>query len=149
MPKISCSRGVLQAPLPPPLADALDGGGMKGTQLETLIKNTPKKIKNRTTASLIVVTTRLKRELSRMPVTSTAVRSKAINVASRLILRQNGPVTPPVMTLGKFMPILCKISLKYFDQPIETAEAPTRNSRIRSQPMIQAMNSPSEAYENV
>ena len=144
-----CNSGESQIDPPPALLATGAGGGIKGTQFAALMKNKPKMIKNRTTLILILVTTRLKRELKRMPVTRIAVKSKAINAAGRLKVKPNGPELPPVIVAGRFNPILCKISLKYFDQPIETADAPTRNSRIRSHPIIQAINSPSEAYEKV
>jgi hypothetical protein len=38
---------------------------------------------------------------------------------------------------------------RYDDQLLATTAAPTANSRIKSQPMTQAMNSPNVAYENV
>lgn len=37
----------------------------------------------------------------------------------------------------------------YDDQPTETVAAPTKYSRIRSQPMIHAANSPMDAYAYV
>ena len=76
------------------------GGGIKGTQFAALMKNKPKMIKNRTTLILILVTTRLKRELKRIPVTRIAVKSKAINAAGRLKVRPNGPELPPVIVAG-------------------------------------------------
>ena len=43
---------------------------------------------------------------------------------------------------GSVMPISERNAVKYPDHPTATVDAPKRYSRIRSQPMIQAMNSP-------
>ncbi len=122
-----------RSPRPPPAS------GINGDQLAVSTKKMPKQIKKITTASLIEVTVRLNAELSRMPMTSTTVRSNAIAAAGRF-------ATSPVIAGGRLTPNkLSRIRLKYCDHPTETVAAPTVNSRIKSHPMIQAKNSPIEA----
>jgi hypothetical protein len=88
---------------------------------------------------LIAVTVALNPELKRMPRTRITMRSNAIPAASKF-------TTSPVMAGGRLIPKkFCRIRLKYCDHPTETVAAPTVNSRIRSHPIIQAMNSPIEA----
>ncbi len=64
-------------------------------------------------------------------ITSTAPQSNEIGPNSTIGLRE--PITSP----------------RYSDQPLATTEDAKANSRMRSQPMIQATNSPNVAYENV
>src|ERR671916_630765 len=132
---------------PPPSVETLStappAGGTNGDQLAVFTKKIPKPIKKNTTASLIVVTVRLNPELRRMPITRITVRINAMAAAGRF-------TTSPVMAGGRLTPKkLSRIRLKYCDQPTETVAAPTVNSRIKSHPMIQAKNSPMEAYEKV
>jgi hypothetical protein len=47
---------------------------------------------------------------------------------------------------GTVMPKWLTSSRKYPDHPMATPMLPTAYSTIRSQPMIQATNSPSDAY---
>jgi hypothetical protein len=111
--------------------------------LAVFTKKIPNPIKNSTTASLIAVTVKLKPLLSRMPRTRITVRISAMAAAGRF-------TTSPVIAGGRLTPKkLSRMRLKYCDHPTETVAAPTVNSRIRSHPMIQAINSPIEAYEKV
>ena len=50
---------------------------------------------------------------------------------------------------GTFKPVICRMSWKFFDHPWATVMDATAYSRIRSQPMIQAIISPSVAYAYV
>ncbi len=47
---------------------------------------------------------------------------------------------------GKVIPMSCRKLTTYPDHPTATVAAPSAYSRMRSQPMIQATNSPSVAY---
>ena len=88
------------------------------------------------------------RALSRMPTQSTAVTASTMNTAGRL----NEPPSPGGLASesGSWKPNSESMrSLKYWPQPTATAATDTAYSRIRSQPMIQATNSPSVAYEYV
>src|SRR5215211_6015199 len=110
------------------------GGGMNGLQLEAVILTTPAPMNRATTASLMVTMTALKRELSLTPMIATAVRTSTIAPAVRL--------TEPSPEIDSGMG---KTEEKYLAQPTDTAAAPRANSSTRSQPMIQAISSPSEA----
>src|ERR1041385_5286632 len=50
---------------------------------------------------------------------------------------------------GRWMPKFWSRATKYEDHPAPTVDAPIAYSSTRSQPMIQAMNSPMVAYEYV
>src|SRR4029453_14590855 len=114
------------------------GGGMNGLQLAVLILTTPAPMNRATTARLMVPLTGLKRELSLTPMIATAVRMSTIAPAARL----TGP--SPEIDSG-----IGNTDEKYLAQPTDTAAAPRANSSTRSQPMIQAISSPREAYEKV
>ena len=47
---------------------------------------------------------------------------------------------------GNWMPNSLSSAFRFPDQPTATVAAPSAYSRMRSQPMIHAMNSPSVAY---
>jgi hypothetical protein len=101
-------------------------------------------MKASTTRSFIEVIAKLTEELVRIPTTRIAVSSSATPAAGTFRI-------PPaagalVIASGSVIPKkLWRILPKYPDHPTDTAEAPTMNSKIRSHPMIQAMNSPREA----
>lgn len=55
----------------------------------------------------------------------------------------------PLSASGRCQPALSSSEWMYPDQPTATTAVPRASSRTRSQPMIHAGNSPSEAYEKV
>src|SRR5256885_2001203 len=105
----------------------------------------PKMITNRTIATLIPVITRLTRDDSLVP---------SVSSIANTITSSNAPQStssPPMFAIvdtpsPKMYP---STTCRYDDQPLDTAAAPTANSRTRSQPMIHAISSPKVAYENV
>src|SRR4029453_1709873 len=111
---------------------------MNGLQLEAVIFTAPAPMNRATTASLMVTMTALKRELSLTPTIATAVRMNTIAPAVRLT------APSPEIDSGTG-----NTDEKYLAQPTDTAAAPRANSSTRSQPMIQAISSPREAYEKV
>src|SRR3979411_1262765 len=97
---------------------------------------------NSTTLSLIATITMLTWEEILIPKEMTPVRMRTITAATMLC-----PV--PYAQSGMVMPADVITSAKYVDQPTATVLAPRASSRMRSQPMIQATNSPRLAQEEV
>src|SRR3954454_14943885 len=90
------------------------------------------------TATIVMFTT----EETLIPMQITAVRISTMTAAIRLC-------SSPYIHVGIVTPADFMTSAKYVDQPTATVLAPSASSRIRSQPMIQAISSPRLAYENV
>ena len=97
--------------------------------------------------TLIATRMVLKIALSRVPIISSHVTSKAMISAGKLI---NPPGAPPnakgpaASQAGNWIPknSLRIVPLKYPDQPTDTALAATAYSRISAQPTVHARNSP-------
>src|SRR5882672_5168796 len=111
-------------------------------------------ITNNTTATLSATIAELKRALSWMPLTSTAVTSKTISTAGRLITAPDATKCPvvasnsiggPMSAGAKCQSNVAITCWKYEDQLLATVAAPTAYSSTRSQPMIHANSSPSVA----
>src|SRR6185437_15359948 len=97
----------------------------------------------------------LKRADSLMPITSSALMRAMSAMAVMLMMPPglrmmwNEPSTArgaEVSDAGSLMPSSLRKATKYPAHPTATVDAPKRYSRIRSQPMIQATNSPMVAY---
>src|SRR5215211_2356033 len=128
-------------------------GGTKGTKCPASKKTAPATITSSTTVTLITTTTLLTLADSLTPTTSSAVTSAVMITAGRL----NTAVTvaPSAMATavpgaalsvaGNCRPIWCSSVTRLPDQPTATVAAPSAYSRMRSQPMIHATNSPSVA----
>src|SRR5689334_12278099 len=136
MPSMS---GVVSRPL---VASPAFDGGTNGLQLLVLTYVIPAMITSRTIASLIATTVALNRADSLTPAMMIMVSRPTSAAAATLWC-------VPVTHAGRWMPMSSRNEAKYVDQPDATAAAPSASSRIRSQPMIQAMISPSDVYENV
>jgi hypothetical protein len=126
---------------------------MNGTQFAVATYPTPAMRNTRTTATLMATIMLLKRADSRIPRISSAEMTMTMPNAGRLnqalTSLPSGRLTrvpgAAVSSAGIAIPILPSRLLKYPDQPTATVEDTIAYSRIRSQPMIQAMNSPSVA----
>ena len=94
---------------------------------------------NRITAILTATRIPVTRPDSLVPITVITPSAAMTNMAP-----QSGRALSPASQVGR-LNRFCR----YADQPRDTTAAPRASSRQRSQPMIQAMNSPSVAYENV
>src|SRR5690349_1734424 len=90
------------------------------------------------TASLIATAIADTREDTLVP-TASSTPSTAISVTA-----PQSKVTEPSCTVAVSNP---KTVPRYCDQPLATTDAASANSRMRSQPMIQATSSPKVAYE--
>ena len=124
------------------------------TQFAVLKAGAAQTIKSPITASFTATMTVLTRANSRMPTTSNAVIITMISIARTFRMapvddharcaasNENGDDTNRA---GMMRPKSLAKLTTYPDQPMETAIAPTAYSRIRSQPMIQAISSPSVA----
>src|ERR671914_1410294 len=108
------------------------------------MKKSPATITSRTTATLMVTMIALTREESLMPSTSRAVTTSTISIAGMLNVAFS-----PAIDDGRWRPMLSSSDWAYPDQPTATTAAPSASSRMRSQPMIHAGNTPIVAYENV
>src|SRR3954469_2162796 len=97
---------------------------------------------SRTTPSLTATIAMFTREETFIPMQMPAVRMSTMAAAMRLW-------PSPYIHAGTVTPADFMTSAKYVDQPTATVLAPSASSRIRSQPMIQAISSPRLAYENV
>ena len=85
----------------------------------------------------------LTRALSLTPTISITISSRTIEKAGKLTMP---PASGPfVSSGGRPRPIAVSALLKYPDQPFATAATETPYSRIKSQAMIQATNSPKAA----
>src|SRR5690349_12973790 len=104
------------------------------------MKKAPTTITKSTTPTLIAVMTALTRDDNLVPNASSTVNTATISRAPQSTFSGPNSTVPPENP--KTVP-------RYVDQLLETTAAPTANSRIRSQPMTHAMNSPNVAYENV
>ena len=85
--------------------------------------------------------------LSRMPMTRTTVQISKITTAGRFIQPGFSEAKGSLLrTSGNRQPMMSSVNLlKYFDHDDATVAALIAYSRIKSQPMIQASNSPSVA----
>src|SRR5437773_2645435 len=110
-----------------------------------------------TTATLMITITELTFADSFTPMTMRTVTARVMSTAGRLktasglqpgaLIRVHGAAASEA---GKLMPRKsCMKAVKWPDQPTATVAAPSAYSRIRSQPMTHAMNSPSVAYPYV
>src|SRR5574341_2321941 len=120
---------------------------MNGDQFSGFTNHIPTAMKNSTTPSFTQTMTAVVRALSLMPTSNTTVTSRTMIAAGKLA---TAPSTEPgagVAQSGSTMPRDRRMLLKYPDQPIATATQATPYSRMRFQPVIQARNSPSVAYE--
>jgi hypothetical protein len=89
--------------------------------------------------------TALARALSRMPITSSVETVRITSSAGRFTSAPSAVPGACAIATGRSIPALWRITRKYPDQPLATAEAATAYSRIRSQPITQATISPSVA----
>src|SRR6267378_2519875 len=129
-------------------------GGMNGCQLAELTACAANAMNNSTTATLMNTITLLKLADSLIPTTSSVVTSPMMITAGRLKTAAtcvpSGQVTivprAAERAHGTSMCKSCRNDTTYPDQPIATVTAPSAYSSTRSQPMIQAMSSPSVAY---
>ncbi len=112
------------------------------------MKPIPATITNKTMKTLSETRTRLTRIDSLIPTVTSTVRTSTSSSANRLGWPKAAPSAYPMLA-GQVMPILSSRSCAYADQPCATTLAPSMSSSMRSQPMIHATISPSEAYENV
>src|ERR1700753_3947724 len=123
---------------------------MNGCQLAVLMYITPAAMTIRTTATLRMTITELTRADSWMPITSSAVTRTVMMTAGRLNTAVTGAPSVTMTAVpgaalkaaGNWMAQCFRQLTRYPDQPTATVEAPRAYSRIRSQPMIQATNSP-------
>src|SRR5450432_348628 len=117
----------------------------------------PTPIKTHTTASLMTTITPLVRADSLMPIISSIeIRKTMITAgifAMPLAMVPSGSATasngPAMNCAGRLMPKVWSSETTYADQLMETVEEPTAYSSTRSQPMIQAIHSPSVVYAYV
>ncbi len=100
-----------------------------------------------TTVTLIPTITEVTRDDSFMPTTRIAVRTRTRTQASRS--KPKVPSCVPDSPCGRCTPAVSSSERTYPDQPTATTAQPSASSSTRSQPMIQAGSSPSEAYEKV
>src|SRR5581483_1198595 len=106
-----------------------------------------------TTATFTNTITLLTVADSRMPTTNSSVTMAIIMTAGRLKMAATCVPSAKVINVpraadncgGMLMPMSRKNETTYPDQPIDTVTAPSAYSKIKSQPMIQANNSPSVA----
>ena len=126
---------------------------MNGCQLSGLTAWAASAMKSRTTATLITTMTLLTVADSLMPITSRVVTRAMMTTAGRLNHAVTVEPSANVTTLpraawrwaGMRIPKSPRNETTYPDHPIATVTAPRAYSRMRSQPMIQARNSPSVA----
>src|SRR5882724_219125 len=130
-------------------------GGTNGVKLEGWMNLHPMTMKTTMTETFRKTMTALTVEDSWVPLTKSNEISTTTNTAGRLM--KPWMVVPSVRRTcchgeakragGRLMPKLCNKATRVADQPMETVAAPTAYSSTRSQPMIQASNSPMVAYE--
>src|SRR5262245_61643087 len=109
---------------------------------------TPIAITNNTTPSLISTINVLNAALSRIPITKITVTMARMQTAGRFmnaLACENGSWHQRSGTTQDSPKQTRKNSLKYFDHDAATVAQLMAYSRIKSQPMIQASNSPSVA----
>src|SRR2546427_12796116 len=126
---------------------------MKGCQFAVLMYAAPPRITIITTPTLTITIAELTFADSLTPITIKTVTASVINTAGRLkiasglhpgaLMRVHGAAASDfgIVTPTKSW----RNAVKWPDQPTATVAAPSAYSRIKSQPMIQAMNSPSVA----
>src|SRR3954467_12069141 len=112
----------------------------------------PSAITINTMVTLVTTMTLLTTADSRVPRISSADRIPRMTIAGMFMT----PVTPSIDSNGECRhwygissPMYPSTRLKNSLQAVATGAAPTAYSRTRSQPMIQATNSPIVAYEYV
>src|SRR5690349_22926934 len=123
----------------PPSPAAPWPGGTNGVRLAPVTNHAPSTITKTQMATLTITSTPVTRADSRMPSTAINVRTTTISTAPTLT-----GASSPNSDVGRWSRLPT-----YPDQPRATTAAPRANSRNRSQPMIQATNSPAvaNAYE--
>src|SRR5690349_3048491 len=122
-------------------------GGIKGCQFAGLIACAAPTMNSSTTATLMITITLLTLADSLMPMTRRVVTRAMMMTAGRLkiavVVVPSAHVTAAPRAAdsahGTLMPMSCRKLTTYPDQPIATVTAPSAYSRIRSQPMIQAI----------
>jgi len=108
------------------------------------MNHTPKPMIKSVTRILIAVTTWLNCELNLIPTTRIAVMPRITSTAIQSCDR--APSCPDAYSdVGNVIPRVSKTLTKYPDQPFATVAAPSVNSRMRSQPINHATNSPRAA----
>ena len=140
-------------------------GGTNGSQLAWLTYASPNAMNSRTTDSLTTTMMLLKVADSLMPMTSSTVIANTMIIAGTLrtapvrvhpSVKMRQMLSPAsvgavwangadVNAVGMLMPRSRRNETTYPDQPTDTVDAANRYSRIRSQPMTQAISSPSVA----
>src|SRR5947208_737537 len=132
-------------------------GGINGCQFAELTYAAPPRMTMITTPTLTMTIAVLTLADSLMPITIRMVTAAVIITAGRLMIA-SGLQPAMLMTVqgaaasdgGKLMPTKsCRKLVRCPDQPTATVAAPSAYSRMRSQPIIHAMNSPSVAYPYV
>src|SRR5262245_22308220 len=106
---------------------------------------------NKTTPTLMTTRTALVVALSRMPITRMTVTRSMMATAGKLksaplVGSENGSLAIASGTLRALLETSSSSLLRYLDQDDATTPQAMAYSKIRSQPMIQANNSPSVAY---
>ena len=129
-------------------------GGMNGCQFAGSMNIAPAPITISRSAILSTTMTAFTDADSRTPMISSAVTATVIATAGTL--KTAVSATPAVMTTdvpgaplsaaGKLTPSCRRSVTKLPDHPTATVAAPSAYSRMRSQPITHAMNSPSVAY---
>ena len=130
---------------------------MNGCQFAVLMNAAPPRITISTTPTLTMTIAELTFADSLIPITIRIVTAIVMSTAGRLKTAVTEPaavwITVPGAAencAGKSIPTKsCRKLVRCPDQPTATVDAPSAYSRIRSQPMIHATNSPSVAYPYV
>src|SRR5438128_1646173 len=128
-------------------------GGMNGCQFALFTYAAPPRMTMMTTPTFTMTIAVLTLADSLIPITINAVTATVMMTAGRLMIASG--LQPAILITvqgaaasdgGKLMPTKSWRKLvRWPDQPTATVAAPSAYSRMRSQPMIQAMNSPSVA----
>ena len=118
--------------------------GMNGTQFEASTWLKPSARNNATTASLMATMTLLTKELCLTPRMLTKATTAKMRTAGRLTMPPSWGAM--VSAVGKVIPKFMRMLLKYPDQPMATVDTAKAYSKIKSQPMTQAQNSPKATY---
>src|SRR5262244_2922186 len=127
---------------------------MNGCQFAVLTYAAPPTITMTTTATLMKTIAVLTFADSLMPTTISAVTTAVMITAGRLKTAVTGPAAVATTVpgaaanrAGKSTPTKsCRKLVRFPDQPTATVAAPSAYSRIKSQPITHATNSPSVAY---
>lgn len=107
------------------------------------MKKAPTMTTSSTTVTFTATTMPVTREESFIPATRTRVSATTSRAASRS--NPKSPLWVPESHCGRWSPAVSSSERMYPDQPTATTAQPSASSRMRSQPMIHAGNSPSEA----